>query len=73
MIREGTTSVRGVVKVCIATDGSVASATMKVPTKFTDYDQTILSAVRTWRYQPYLINGAPVPACSLVNFIYNMR
>jgi cysteine-rich repeat protein len=73
MIRAGATKVRGIVKVCIATDGSVASTTMKVSTSYSDYDATLLSAVHGWRYQPYLLNGAPVPACSLVNFIYTIK
>jgi TonB family protein len=73
MMREGATSVRGVVQVCIATDGRVASTTMVAPTKFKAYDATLLSAVRDWRYRPYLLNGAPVPACSTVTFIYTIR
>ncbi|HEX2691244.1 MAG TPA: hypothetical protein VHN14_31745 [Kofleriaceae bacterium] len=73
MIRKGLTSVHGVVKVCIATSGSIASATMTVSTKFTEYDETLLSAVRAWRYRPYLFNGAPVPACSMISFIYTLH
>jgi hypothetical protein len=46
---------------------------MRVGTKFPSYDATLLSAVRDWRYQPYLVNGTPVPACSIVTFHYTMK
>jgi len=72
MIREGTTSVRGLVNVCISTDGGVASASTRVSTKYESYDATLLAAVRAWRYRPYLLNGAPVPACSTVTFLYTI-
>jgi TonB family protein len=73
MLRDGATKVRGVVKLCIATDGSVASAAMSVSTKYDDYDATLLGAVRGWRYQPYTVNGTPVPACSQVTFVYTIK
>ena len=73
MVREGTSSVRGVVKLCIATDGRVASATMLAPTKYPAYDATLVSGVQAWRYRPYLLDGVAVPACSTVTFIYTIR
>jgi TonB family protein len=73
MIREGTASVHGIVQVCIATDGRVTSATMAASTKYQEYDATLLAGVRDWRYRPYLLDGAPVPACSTVTFNYTMK
>jgi TonB family protein len=73
MLRNDDRQVRGAVKVCLATDGSVASATMFASTGYADYDATILSAVRGWRYRPYTVNGTPVPACSSVTFMYSIR
>jgi TonB family protein len=73
MIREGTTSVRGLVNVCISTGGGVSSASTRVSTKYESYDATLLAAVRTWRYRPYLLNDAPVPACSTVTFLYTIK
>lgn len=73
MIRDGATSARGVVLVCIGGNGSVASATMQVSTKYAAYDATILSAVRDWHYRPYLLNSTPVPACSTVTFLYSIK
>lgn len=73
MLRDGTSRVEAIVKVCLGTDGNVASAKLLKSTKYDDYDATLLSAVRSWRYQPYLLNGTPVPACSTVSFHYTMK
>jgi TonB family protein len=73
MMRANDSSVRGVILLCIATDGHVASATLQHSTKYEDYDQALLSGVHTWRYRPYMMNGAAVPACGIVNFDYKMN
>ena len=73
MMRDGLTKTSGSFYVCIATDGSVASATLKASTKYPEYDATMASAIRTWRYQPYMFNGTAVPACSMVTFIYRIQ
>lgn len=73
MLRNEDRQVRGAVKVCLAIDGSMASASMLASTGYADYDATILSAVRRWRYRPYTVNGTPVPACSSVTFVYSIR
>lgn len=73
MMRSDTMSTFGVIVLCIATDGSVASATIHRSTTYDEYDQSLLSGVRTWRYRPYLLNGAPVPACGTVRFDYRMN
>ena len=49
MIRDGVTSVRAVVKLCIATTGSVTQAKVLVSTGYDAYDQMLLDAVRDWR------------------------
>ncbi|MBC7975413.1 MAG: TonB family protein, partial [Myxococcales bacterium] len=71
--RNGEREVSGSVQLCIATDGSIASATIARSTKYDDYDATLLAAVRGWRYRPYMINGAAVKACSRVTFVYRLR
>ncbi len=73
MVRDNASRVRGVVKLCIATYGSVAHTAMLVSTRYDSYDAALLSAVRGWRYQPYTIHGAPVAACSTVTFVYTLR
>jgi len=34
--------------------------------------QAALDAVRTWRYEPYVMNGAPVEVLTTVNVIFNL-
>jgi len=73
MSRDGETQVIGSVQLCISTDGSIASVSTAKRTKYDDYDQALLSAVRSWRYQPYTVNGVAVKACSLVTFVYSIH
>ncbi|MGN6108290.1 MAG: TonB family protein [Kofleriaceae bacterium] len=73
MLREGRPQVKGMVKVCLSDRGDVASATIVASTKFAEYDQRLLSAIRTWRYRPYMVNQSPIPACGMVTFVYSIR
>lgn len=73
MIHDGASRVVGTIKLCISTEGGVTSAAMLGSTRYKDYDATLLSAVRAWRYRPYTLNGAPIPACSSVTFIYTIQ
>lgn len=73
MIRDGVGHVAGVVKLCIAPDGSVGSTRLLASTKYVTYDAALIAAVAGWRYQPYRVNGTPVAACSTVRFVYTMQ
>jgi TonB family protein len=73
MIRSDTRSARTVFVVCVATDGRVASASLRVASKFPEYDEALQSAIERWRYRPYTVDGAPVQACSTVEFHYTLR
>ena len=73
MQRGGRDRVAGTVKLCLDARGSVASVAMIGTTKYSAYDAVLLDKVRTWRYRPYTVNGAAVPACSTVTFQYSMR
>lgn len=73
MMRASVMSTFAVIAVCVAIDGSVASATLSHSTTYPEYDQSLLSGVRTWHYRPYMMNGAPVPACGTVRFDYRMN
>jgi TonB family protein len=63
----------GSVKLCIQADGAIGSVSMIQSTGYPEYDQALLSGVRSWRYRPYTVNGVPTPACSPVSFVYSMR
>jgi TonB family protein len=70
MILDGATSVRAVVKLCIATTGRVTQTKLVISTGYAAYDQMLLDSVRDWRYRAYTRNGTPTPACSAVTFVY---
>jgi hypothetical protein len=64
MRRDGVTHLDAVAKVCIASDGAVASAILLRSTGYTHYDAAVVSALRGCRYRPYLRNGIAHPVCS---------
>jgi TonB family protein len=37
-----------------------------------DYDESAMTAVRQWRYKPYLLNGEPVAVQTTVNITYTL-
>ncbi len=73
MVHDQVHRVEAIVKLCITVDGSVGVGQLLRSTGYADYDAALLAAVRDWRYQPYRVNGAPVPACSIVRFVYAVR
>jgi hypothetical protein len=70
---DGAAAVRGVLKLCISASGAVDSAVMARSTEFSAYDAKLERETRRWRYQPYRVNGAATPVCTLVTFIYRQR
>jgi TonB family protein len=73
MIRADTRSLRTVFVVCVAADGRVASASLRIASRYPDYDEALQAAIERWRYRPYTVDGAPVQACSTVEFRYSLR
>jgi hypothetical protein len=49
----------GVLEVIISELGEVESAIMRTPIN-PRYDQIVLTAARTWKYEPATLNGKPV-------------
>lgn len=73
MISDGKRKVAGAVKVCIQATGAIESATILGSTKYAEYDQLLLEGVRRWHYRPHMVDGVPTPACSAVNFVYEIK
>lgn len=63
----------GSFKLCITTEGQVASVAMLKSTRFASYDQKIERELHTWRYIPFWLDGRPTPVCSVVTFIYSQH
>jgi protein TonB len=66
-------NVKGVVRLCLGSDGVVRSANIVVSTEFPAYDAKLEREVRTWRYQPYRVDGVATPVCTNVTFLYRQR
>jgi TonB family protein len=73
MLRADTRSLRTVFLVCVGANGTVASTSLRVASKYPEYDEALQSAIERWRYRPYTVDGAPVQACSTVEFRYSLR
>jgi TonB family protein len=56
----------------IGKDGGIENLQLlKSPDKL--LSESALEAVRTWRYQPYHLNGEPVEVQTTVNVVYNLE
>jgi len=73
MVRLAQKKVDGAVKMCLDRAGNVSSLRLLRSTGHGEYDQRLLSGMRTWRYRPYQLNGAAVPVCTVVTFIYRVQ
>jgi hypothetical protein len=71
--RSGVSRLVSVVQYCIDTSGTVASTAMIRSSRLASYDRTIVNGIRKWRFQPVLVDGVAVPACSHVVLVYSQR
>jgi TonB family protein len=73
MVREGRMKIRAVTRMCLDARGAVSSVDITASSGHAEYDAEILREMRAWRYDPYTVNGTPVPVCTEVTFVYTMR
>lgn len=73
MLRDGNPQVSGIVKVCISKVGTISDVSLIRSTKYGEFDQQLLGAVRGWRYRPHTIDGEAVPVCAMVSFVYSIK
>lgn len=71
--RDGVSRVVTTVKMCLSSRGTVQRLDVLKSSGYPAYDALIRSTMRTWRYEPFQVNGEPVPVCTAVTFIYNQR
>lgn len=58
---------------CLAPTGKVESVDAVRSTGLPEYDEALMTAIRSWQYDPYLDDGKPVAVCSAVRFNYSQR
>jgi hypothetical protein len=73
MIRDGVSSVKGTVRLCVDTVGAVTQTTLTEVTGYDEYDRKLIAAVRGWRFRPYVVNGQTFAVCSTAEFVYVPR
>jgi len=73
MIRNGVSSVKGTVRLCVDTAGSVTESMLTEATGYDEYDKKLVAAVRDWRFRPYVVSGQAYAVCSTAEFVYVPR
>jgi TonB family protein len=58
------------VRYCVSPQGSPTSVALSKSSGYGDANEKVLSAVRAWRFRPYIHEGAPTPVCSTARFDY---
>ena len=72
-VRAGKDKVIGSYKLCITVDGEVSTVSQLKSTGFSSYDGKIISAMKTWKYMPYIYGGNATPVCTAVTFIFSVN
>lgn len=68
--RAGRSSTVGIFDVCVERNGSVSEVRVVRSTAFAAYDAKIQREIRSWKYQPVLLDGQPAAGCTTVTLVY---
>jgi len=60
-----------VAKICVSPAGTVSSATLLRGLPL--LDETVLNAVRGWRYKPFTVGDKAMPFCYVANFEFHLQ
>src|SRR6185436_8725019 len=60
------------VEVCVSDHGQVSDAVI-AQGGMAAFDHTLRAAIRSWRYRPLVVNGAPTPFCHYMRIKYAMN
>jgi TonB family protein len=61
-----------VVEVCVSDHGQVSDAVI-AESSTRGIDNTLRTAIRSWRYRPLVVNGAPTPFCHFMRIKYALN
>jgi len=73
MAADGKTRLVGVFRFCLDERGVPDTVTMVHSTGYPGYDRKLTDTIRSWRYQPHLVDGKPKRVCAPVTFIYTRK
>lgn len=73
MARRGVIETTASFALCLDTTGVPVSVSRISSTCFPRYDEKIRTAMLTWRYSPYSVDGVPKDVCTTINFLYRQR
>lgn len=59
-------------KLCLDARGAITTVRALKSSGFAAYDAKIKREMRQWTYKPYVVNGAAVPVCTAVTFLYSL-
>ena len=60
------------VNICVSERGSVNRIQISAPAGTTALEHALREAISTWRYRPFMLQGAPVPFCHLLRLRYQL-
>lgn len=58
---------------CIDDHGAVTAVQPLRSSRLERYDARLTQAIAAWTFAPFVVEGAPTPACASVSFIYQQR
>jgi TonB family protein len=71
MVASGRSRVITSWKVCVDPQGEVDEIAPQRSSGFMTYDAAILAGIKEWRFQPVVVDGAPVRACTSFTFAWS--
>lgn len=66
-------TLRGTFKLCLDETGHYEQGELMQSTGVPGYDAKIARTMMAWIYRPYVVDGAVVPVCTAITFIYQQR
>lgn len=58
------------VTLCLSSSGLVQRLRIAKSSEAASYDLSLLETMRMWRYSPYVLDGEPLPVCTVITFLY---
>ncbi len=73
MLHLNKATLRAAIDLCIDARGTVERAKVRASTSYDAYDAKLLREMRTWKYQPYTVDGQAKAACFTIVVVYKLK